>query len=79
MIKTYFTFGSDPLYPFSRDDYVVVYGESVGECIHKFMKKYPNPRPGRSHLINCAFYYKEVEWRERCAHFYGPEPVEVIN
>ena len=79
MIKTYFTFGSDLLFPFGYDEYVTVYGESVADCVHKFMKKYPNPRIDCSHIVNCAFFYKEEEWREKCAYFYGPEPVEVIE
>jgi len=79
MIKTYFTFGSDPLYPFGRDDYVVAQGESLKECVHKFMKKYPNPRPGCSHLVNCAFFYKEEEWKTFYTHYYGTDPAEVIE
>ena len=79
MIKTYFTFGSDPLYPFGRDDYVVAQGESLKECVHKFMAKHPNPRPEWENVANCAFIYSEKEFMKSCAHFYGPEPAEVIE
>ena len=78
MIKTYFTFGTDPLYPFSIYDYVVVYGEDIADCLRKFRKKHLNPRAGREHIINCAFYYTEEKWVEQCAQYYDSEPIEVI-
>jgi hypothetical protein len=79
MVKTYFTFGSDPLFPFGYDEYVTVCGESVADCVHKFMKKYPNPRLESEHIVNCAFFYDEKKWTEECACYYGPEPAEVIE
>ena len=79
MVKTYFTFGSDPLFPFSRDEYVVACGKDLKECIHKFMERHPNPRPEHKNIANCAFIYNEKEFLRDAAKYYGPEPAEVIE
>ena len=79
MIKIYFTFGSDPRYPFGINDYVVAHGIDVSDCLRKFREKYPNPRPDHERILNCAFFYTETKFKKECAKYYGPEPAEVIE
>lgn len=75
--KFYFTFGSDPAFPFGRNEYVVVHAANMGEAVHKFQREYPNRRG--SNLVNCAFWYDEEEWNSRTKQYYpNTEPAEVI-
>ena len=60
MENFYFTYGSDPIFPFYRG-YVIVKAESLGEAIGKYRKEYPDIHEG---FINCSFYYTESEWQE---------------
>lgn len=77
MERLYFTFGSDPQFPFGMDDYIVVLGTDKRDCIGTFKKKHPN-RPG-SDCINCADYYTPAEWAEHTKKYYkGVEPKEII-
>ena len=78
MTKTYFTFGSDPLYPYGQRDYVEVQAENIDQACELFQATHPN-RPG-SKYINCAFIYHEEEFRTIRDRFYGGRPpVEVIR
>ena len=73
----YYTFGSDPLYPFGRDEYIIIHAETGHEADLKFMAHFPC-RPGSS-VLNCAFVYDEAEW-EKCKPYYpGKEPTVVIE
>ena len=58
MQNFYFTFGSDPRFPYYRG-YLIVKAETQQEAIQKFRAKYPDRS---KHCINCAFYYSEKEW-----------------
>lgn len=76
--RFYFTFGSDPEYPYGQDDYVLVYADDLMEAVEKFKAKHPN-RPG-SDCVNCAFWYKQDAWDNGTRLFYeGREPIEVIG
>lgn len=76
-LKFYFTFGTDPKFPYGIEDYVVVYGTDLGDAIHKFQKKYPNP--SRSSAINCTFWYDEDQWKGCCEPYYENKlPSDVI-
>lgn len=68
MEKLYFTFGSDPQYPYGRDAYVMAIGTDVKDCIEAYRKKHPN-RAG-SDAINCADYYTEKEWKSVIETYY---------
>ena len=74
----YFTFGSDPLYPYGAKDSVLVRAESLTEALEKYKARHPN-RPGSS-AINCAFWYSEEELaRFRDRYYKGVEPAEIIE
>lgn len=57
----YFTFGSDPEYPYSFG-YVLVFASSWQEAIKTFKNRYPN-RPG-SDCVNCSFMYDAKDAKE---------------
>ena len=77
MEKYFFTFGSDPRYPFGRNDYVMVEAENAGRACELFRERHPN-RPG-SNCINCAFIYSEREFAKFRTRLYPWNPVEVIS
>lgn len=74
----YFTFGSDPEYPYGRDEFVEVSapnGELAGDLFRAF---HPN-RPG-SEFINCAMIYNYDQWQKVYEEYYkGKQPVERIS
>lgn len=55
----YFTFGSDPKFPFYKG-YLIVKAESINVACDKFEKKYPGRLP---YTINCSAYYTEEQWK----------------
>lgn len=61
MKKFYFTFGTDPEYPF-RGGWVEVEARTLKEAVGVFKALYPN-RPD-SNLLNCADWYTEDEFLE---------------
>lgn len=77
MEKMYFTFGSDPKFPYDREDYIVVIGINRKDCLDAYKNKYPN-RPG-SDSINCADYYTAAEWDKVTArHYKDVQPKEIL-
>ncbi len=79
MKKTYFTFGSDPLFPFSQKDYVEVEAESMNQACDLFNLIHPPRKPGTC-TVNCAFIYSEEKFEKiRNLHYRGVEPIEVIS
>ena len=78
MHRYYFTFGSDPRFPYGRGDYVIVYAPTAHVAGKKFQNIHPN-RPD-SPFLNCSDIYSEESWRKFCRQYYeGVNPVEVIN
>ena len=78
MEKFYFTFGTDPLYPYGINDYVVVEADGVNEACCLFNMVHPQ-REG-SDLVNCAFIYGEEQFYKNCAKYYpGMQPKEIIS
>lgn len=76
MEKFYFTFGSDPGFPY-QDTYLVVYAKNLEEAIEKFRKKHPDRH---TNCLNCAFFYTEEEWEgSENQKFYPEIPAEVIR
>lgn len=59
MQKFFFTFGTDPLYPFCNG-YIIIYAPN-GHAAREIFKAYFPNRPGSS-AINCAFVYTEDEF-----------------
>ena len=74
----YFTFGSDPKFPFGPYDFVVVQAADIDQACRIFNEYHP-PRAG-STLVNCAFIYPEAEFNSfRDKWYAGREPAEVIG
>lgn len=75
--RLYFTFGSDPQYPYTRDDYVIAIGTDDHDCIKAFRKKHPN-RPG-SDAVNAASWYNTDKWGEISEKYYkDTAPKEIL-
>ncbi len=74
----YFTFGSDPLYPYHLNDYVMVNARNIDDACLLFSLVHPK-RPG-SNAVNCAFIYTEQRFNEfRDKYYKDVEPVEFIS
>lgn len=74
--KFYFTFGSDPKYPYPGS-YLVAEAFSKSSAIQKFRKKWPDRR---KNVYNAAFCYSQEEWdKYGCAAYYPEGPAEVIR
>lgn len=61
----YFTFGTNPGFPFQRG-WVEVWAKDIEEAIEKFRAKYPDRTPG---VVNCAFFYDSKRWAEMNPEF----------
>lgn len=73
----YFTFGSDPEYPFGRDDYVRITCKNAETACKLFNALHPK-RPG-SDAMNCAFMYDQYAWDRDVKQWYkGREPIEEV-
>lgn len=77
MTVIYITFGSDPGYPYGRDQFVAVLGTSVRDCQEAYRREHPN-RPG-SDSLNYASHYTAKQWTETYEKYYKDrKPEEVI-
>lgn len=76
MKNYYFTFGSDPGFPY-QNTYLIVKACSRQDAIDTFRSHHPDRNAG---VLNCAFWYTEEQWHgsENEAH-YPKEPAEVIE
>lgn len=73
----YFTFGSDPRFPYGINDYVVTIGKDRRDCVDAYRKKHPDRDD--SGIINCASVYSADEWaRIEKEYFKDVQPKEVI-
>lgn len=74
--KFYFTFGSDPGFPY-QNTYLIVMAYTEKEAIQKFREKYPDRH---KNTFNCAFVYTEQQWEGSLNQKYYPkEPAEIIG
>ena len=77
MQNFYFTFGSDPLYPYGRKDYVVVEADSLTIACQLFNLVH---QPRHGDVLNCAFIYTEKQFNKfRDEYYRDVMPVEVIS
>lgn len=80
MNRYYCTFGSDPLFPFGQDQYVIVEAPNLNAAHRLFQIVHPNPRPGSENITNCAFVETEERFNEYRDKFYKDvEPSEIIS
>lgn len=74
--RFYFTFGSDPGFPY-QNTYLMVMADTKQEAIRKFRKKYPDRH---ENIFNCSFVYSEEQWSGSLNQkYYSEEPAEVIE
>ena len=77
-MKFFFTFGSNPRYPYGRDEFVEVHTDTGNQAAQKFKLDFPC-RPG-STLLNCAFIYGEEQWGPIWKeHYKGKGPAVVLD
>ncbi len=72
--KFYFTFGSDPGFPY-QNTYIIVMADTERAAVEKFRAKFPDRH---KNTVNCAFLYPEEEWRGSLNEAGYGEPAEVI-
>ena len=74
----FYTFGTDPQFPFGIDEYVEVHADTANQADQKFKSHFPC-REGSS-LLNCAFVYSEETWNKFYEETYGgKKPARVID
>lgn len=74
----FYTFGTDPQFPFGINEYVEVHADDANQADQKFKSHFPC-REG-STLLNCAFIYREEIWeRVYREHYAGKNPARVID
>ena len=69
--KFYFTFGSDPGFPY-QNTYLIVHAKDMKEAIEKFRANF---KDRHKDTINCAFYYSEAQWEKSEGEKYYGKPV----
>lgn len=73
----YFTFGTDPLFPYGYHDYVLIRCRDESDACRLFNARFPK-RPGHN-VMNCAFMYNEAQWEKSVKqHYADREPAESI-
>ena len=72
--RFYFTFGSDPGFPF-QNTYIIVLAESEKAAVERFRAEYPDRHKG---IVNCAFWYSEERWAGTDCAKAHTEPAAVI-
>lgn len=74
----FYTFGTDPEFPFGIEEFVEVHADTPSRANKKFMARFPC-REG-STLINCAWVYPEAEWEKVYnEHYSGKRPAIIID
>lgn len=77
MNRYYYTFGSNPAFPYGIDDYVEVTARTMHESTIAFRLKHPDRSED---CLNCAFIYTEDEFNQIRDKYYGNvSPVESLN
>lgn len=77
MNNFYFTFGSDPDFPFGRDEYVLVKAPNIGIAVGLFKAVHKN-KP-KYNCLNCAEVYNEAQWETAKRYYEGVEPIQTIE
>ena len=74
----FFTFGSDPQFPFGINEFVEVHADNPNQAAAKFKGYYPNR--GGGNVLNCSSVYGEEKWKEIYKEYYnGRKPSRVID
>lgn len=73
--KYYFTFGSDPGFPY-QNAYLVIEAFNKSSAIRKFRKKFPDRH---ENVYNASFCYSQEEWeKQEFEKLYPDGPAEII-
>lgn len=76
--RYFYTFGTDPQFPYGIEEFVEVHADTANQANPKFKIAFPC-RPG-STLLNCAFVYNEDEWKQIWEQDYnGKKPIIIID
>lgn len=70
----YVTFGSANHFPFTRDEYILIYADNEHNAAELFRKHYPDYTPN---VYNFAYMYSKNEWKD-VQKFYSGGPAEVL-
>lgn len=74
----FFTFGTDPQFPFGINEFVEVHADNPNQAAAKFKGYYPNRSGGN--VLNCSSVYGEEKWKEIYKEYYnGRKPSRVID
>ena len=60
MNKFFYTFSSDPQFPY-KNGWIEVHAETLEEEHEKFRSRFPDRHNG---IDNCASFYREARWHE---------------
>lgn len=74
MNRYFFTFGSDPQFPF-QNTYLVIEAKDINQAIGIFRLLYPDRHPG---VYNASDCYTEAEWDDRASKYYANRPAAQI-
>ena len=66
-MKVYYTFGTNPQFPYQRGWVEIVAGD-IDEAHEKFRARFPNTSPD---TLNCSFFYPEDRFVETQMHIDG--------
>ena len=69
----YYTFGTDERFPYSIDDYVVIYAPDIHTANAEFSRNHPN----RGDVLNCSMYYTSEEWEDDVCEYYPDKPAAI--
>lgn len=58
MQKFYYSFGSDPQFPF-QNGWIIIEAPDIRTAHEIFIKHFPCRR---DNILNCSFYYTEKQW-----------------
>ena len=77
MNRYYFTFGSDPKYPYGIGEYVLVKAETIQQAANLFKAVHPSQVSGE---LLCAWVYNEAHFDKMKQEFYpNRDPAETIS
>lgn len=77
MKNFYFTFGTNPQFPYGLNQFVIAEAVNKNMAMRMFKAKYPGPN---EELVNCAFCYTEEEFDKfRNEHYSGVKPSDIIR
>lgn len=79
MANFYFTFGSNPAFPYGREDFVQVIAPTIRQAAETYRDHHPD-RAETPGLLNCSDVYTEEMFSKFRNEFYpNREPIEILT